>query len=178
MSKIWFTSDSHFGHDDIRRFCNRPFISVEVMDEILIKNWNEAVSPEDHIYHLGDFAWRNIRNYIEQLNGYIHLIRGSHDKQIGNLSTLFTEVCDLKKLVIEGNAIIMCHYQMTTWQASHYNSIQLYGHSHGRSEPVGKQMDVGVDTNGYYPYSFEDIIKIMKSKPDNFNLVKKKNESR
>ena len=56
-SNIFFTSDTHFHHDNIIRFCNRPFKDVYHMDEELIKRWNEKVGPDDIIYHLGDFAW-------------------------------------------------------------------------------------------------------------------------
>jgi calcineurin-like phosphoesterase family protein len=62
---------------------------------------------------------------------------------------------------------------MRVWPRSHYNSWQLYGHSHGRLEPVGKQWDVGVDNNNFYPVSFDQLVEIMKNRPDNFNLVKK-----
>lgn len=69
---------------------------------------------------------------------------------------------------------------MLVWPRSHYNSWQLFGHSHGglshtNSDNLihGKQMDVGVDTNNFYPYSFEQIQKIMEKRPDNFNLVRK-----
>jgi len=50
---------------------------------------------------------------------------------------------------------------------ANYNSWQLYGHSHGRLKPIGKQMDVGVDTHNFYPYSVKEIVEEMKTKPDN-----------
>ena len=62
---------------------------------------------------------------------------------------------------------------MKTWAKSHYNSWQLFGHSHGELKGVGKQMDIGVDTHNFYPYSFNEIKRIMSKKEDNFNLVKK-----
>ena len=48
---LFFTSDTHFHHANIIRFCNRPFRDVEEMDEILIRNWNEVVGPEDTVFH-------------------------------------------------------------------------------------------------------------------------------
>ena len=59
MPKIFFTSDLHFGHKNIIRFDNRPFSTVEEMDEALIRNWNAKVSDEDTVYVLGDISWYN-----------------------------------------------------------------------------------------------------------------------
>lgn len=173
MKKYWFSSDYHLGHAKVIKYCNRPFSSVEEMDETIIRNHNSIVGQEDKFYFLGDFAWRNIGKYVERLNGNIHLIKGSHDKQIGNYSTLFTTVKDLDCILIEGYKIVLCHYAMRVWQVSHFNSWQLFGHSHNRLEPVGKQLDVGVDGHNFYPWSFEEVKEYMKDRPDNVNLVER-----
>jgi calcineurin-like phosphoesterase family protein len=83
----------------------------------------------------------------------------------------------IKEIKIEGQVIVLCHYMMSIWPGSHYNSWHLFGHSHGRSTEVGKSLDVGVDTEKYghkrfYPYSFDEIKAIMKLKGDNFNKLK------
>jgi calcineurin-like phosphoesterase family protein len=77
---------------------------------------------------------------------------------------------------IEGQMVVACHYNLRVWPASHYNSWLVYGHSHGKLAPEGKQWDVGVDNNNFYPVSFDTLKVIMDNSPDNFNLVKK-NES-
>lgn len=68
---IYFTSDHHFWHANIIRYCNRPFNSVEKMNEILIQIWNDLVAPEDEVYYLGDFslAARPVEIYTQKLNG-------------------------------------------------------------------------------------------------------------
>ena len=56
MPSIWFTSDTHFSHCNIIKYCNRPFKDVDEMNKILIQNWNNVVRPDDIVWHLGDFA--------------------------------------------------------------------------------------------------------------------------
>lgn len=79
---VFFTSDTHFNHSNIIRFCNRPFHNVEEMNETIIRNWNSVVAPDDIVFHLGNFClggaaeWTKI---LERLNGRIYLILGNHD---------------------------------------------------------------------------------------------------
>ena len=86
VNKIWFSSDHHFFHNNIIKYCNRPFETVEEMNEALVKNWNSVVGPDDHVYHLGDFCFGNVEKWnwcLEpgRLNGHIHLILGNHDPE-------------------------------------------------------------------------------------------------
>ena len=166
----FFTSDEHYGHTNIIKYCNRPFKNIDDMDTEIIKRHNEVVGDEDIVIHAGDFTMRKnereAENYIRRLNGKHIFIKGSHDHWINNFSHY------IWKKEIEDNYIVVCHFAMRVWPKSHYNSWQLYGHSHGKLEGIGKQMDIGVDTHNYYPYSLEEIKKIMNKKPDNFNLIK------
>ena len=74
--RIWFTSDTHWGHRNVIKFCNRPWKTVKEMDEALIENWKSAVSKDDIVFHLGDFAfapnWR-WKKLLSRLNGHIYL---------------------------------------------------------------------------------------------------------
>ena len=79
---IYYTSDLHLGNKNIIEYENRPWKTVEEMDAGLIKNWNETVSDDDEVYVLGDFCFKGATKaieYLKQLNGHIHLIRGNHD---------------------------------------------------------------------------------------------------
>lgn len=147
--EYFFTADCHFGHQNIIRHCNRPFGSAEEMDEILIQNWNNRVSPTDMVYHLGDFAFRPAEAVLKRLNGRIFLIQGNHDKQFQNLP----QILFIKKPV----EIVLCHYPMLAWPKSHRGAMHFYGHVHGRIPPTERSCDVGVDCWGYEPVTLEEI---------------------
>jgi calcineurin-like phosphoesterase family protein len=78
---IYFTSDHHFWHANVIKYCNRPFASVEEMNEMMVKNWNDIIKPEDDVYVLGDFsmAFRSVELYSARLMGRKFLISGNHD---------------------------------------------------------------------------------------------------
>lgn len=79
---IFFTSDTHYGHANVIKYCNRPFRDIVEMREVLINSWNAAVGPADLVYHLGDFSFheREVATVLPRLNGRKILILGNHDK--------------------------------------------------------------------------------------------------
>lgn len=152
------------------------------MNETLIQKWNEKVQKGDVVYHLGDFGFTRglrkdilgeMRKFLKRLNGQINLILGNHDCQNMNeqVKGLFSSTCLLKDKTINGRRIIMCHYSMIVWPGKHKGSWMLAGHSHNNlpcarkdSNLIGKLLDVGVDGNNFYPYSFDEIKEIMDKK--------------
>ena len=169
---VFFTSDEHYNHKNIIKYCNRPFKDVDEMNSSMIHRFNVKVPPDSITFHLGDFYLgknkKEVHNeIISKLNGQHIFLMGSHDSWLDKSKT--HEILELR---ISDTLIVMCHYAMLTWAASHYNSWHLYGHSHGGLTTDGKTLDVGVDTNDFFPYSIEDIRKQMTHKPDNPNLVK------
>ena len=172
---IWFTADEHYGHYNIIKFCKRPFKDLHHMHMVLQIRFNNLVSPEDHTYHLGDFSLdkdpqRVEVNYIQRLKGTHTFIMGSHDKWLEPYAKTVPYLIEkMFKSPNNEKYIVLCHYAMLTWPRSHHGSLQLFGHSHGRLDnllprPYDKhsQMDVGVDTNQFCPYSLDDIINHFK----------------
>ncbi|MFW6219830.1 MAG: metallophosphoesterase family protein [bacterium] len=169
---IYFTSDTHLNHKNIIKYCNRPFKNINEMNETIVENWNNTVHPTDTIYHLGDFSFgESIREFTERLNGKIILIKGNHDHFNIKKMNMFYRVYDMLEIKIDSISITLCHYAMRVWNKSHFNSWNLYGHSHSMLKPIGKQYDVGVDNNNFTPISFDQIKTIMKDKPNNFNYI-------
>ena len=136
MSKNFYISDLHFGHWNIIRYDNRPFKSIEEMDNALIENWNKVVSNKDMVYILGDISWHDENKTVEifkQLNGIKVLIRGNHDNIKGGseLAKCFTGIQDYAELYLDKkNKVIMSHYPILFWNGQFRNSIHLYGHVH------------------------------------------------
>lgn len=154
----FFTSDLHFGHENIIKLCNRPYQSTPDMDEILISNWNNRVRNSDIVYVLGDFAWKHIHEpYLKKLNGRKILIRGNHDESYQYEHASWHAIYDLHELYLNKHSLVLCHYAMRTWKGRNRGSLHLYGHSHGRMPADSQSCDVGVDCWDYKPVSFEEI---------------------
>lgn len=169
---FYLTADTHFGHNNIIRYCNRPFNTVDEMDDKIIENWNNVVTNEDIVYVLGDFAFNNFKTYVDRLNGTrIYLLPGDHDKSAQNYGKLKITDTTLNLKFNGGTSVTLSHWCYRVWHASHYNSFHAFGHSHGRLEPVGKSWDVGVDNNDFKPISIGEFIFIMGGRPNNINFI-------
>jgi len=172
----WFTADEHLGHKNIIEYCNRPFDNAKEMNNCIIDRHNEVVKDNDIVIHCADFTIENREKaeaYIRRLKGRQHIfLRGSHDYWLKG--THSHEIWEKK---IGGNYFVACHYLMYTWPRSHYGSFLCFGHSHGKIKPFGKQHDVGVDNNNFYPISSEQLVEIMKTRPNNPNLISNKKEN-
>src|ERR1035437_820477 len=113
--KIWFTSDTHFGHENIIRYSDRPYRDKFEMDESLIENWNSKIQPGDLVYHLGDVFFCNEERalqIINRLNGQKFLILGNHDKTVKrseNLKAQFIQIRDYHEITINGQSSMLWH---------------------------------------------------------------------
>lgn len=183
----FFTSDTHFYHYNIIEICNRFSIGYrnkqeanDYMNELLIERWNSKISQTDEVYHMGDFFWcgaAKAKAILDRLNGIKFWIRGNHDKP-GDLADQFVWVKDYYPLNVHDNfedadgdikqyhqPIILCHFPLLSWDRMAHGSWHLHGHCHGSIDNTwnrtGLRKDVGVDTNGLYPYNYEEIKRHM-----------------
>jgi len=181
MNKIWFTSDTHFGHTNILKFGKgRPFSNIEEMDETIIQHWNETVSEGDRVYHLGDFSFSKPERTLDiakMLKGQKFLVEGNHDKSDRRFSSVllkeFVWVKPYFKLKVEDKDheagrqnIVLFHYAIESWDTRHYGTWHLHGHSHGNllSPDWQQRLDVGVDMHDFRPISYEQVKEHMKTK--------------
>lgn len=185
MNTIYFTSDQHFSHRNVLKYCNRPFSTIEEHDETLIANWNKTVGPNDTIYFLGDLCLGNpeqFYKYINKLNGNIKFLFGNHDKgareiqrrinyRDNNKLPKLEFLGDYAKIRFDNQKIILTHYAFRVWDGSHRGTWNLYGHSHGNlpDDKHSLSIDVGVDCHNYTPIDFYQVKEIMSKK--NFKPV-------
>ena len=157
----YFTSDTHYFHVNVIPYCDRPFSSIEEMNETLVANFNARVTPADTTYLLGDFALgpsSNVALVRALLNGRIILIRGNHDRKRNfMLNSGFDEVH--KELVIElgGKRVYLHHQPMPQhhWQGA---DLHFCGHVHNKWVLRDGIYNVGVDVRGFRPVTMEEIL--------------------
>jgi calcineurin-like phosphoesterase family protein len=178
MPVTFFTSDTHFGHAALlgpRMDRPRPFAYATEHDEALIRAWNDAVRPDDIVWHLGDFAYRCSVAYAAsvrgRLNGRIRLIRGNHDA-IAERLEWDAPIVDVKRIFVQDagmpKAISLwashsCH---TAWPHSWHGDLHVFGHSHGSLPGTRTSLDVGVDCWNWAPIRLADIQRRMAETPD------------
>lgn len=168
---IFFTADTHFGHNNVIRFCDRPFSSAAEMDEVMIRNWNARVTGGDTVYILGDMFFRstNAEEILQRLKGKKRLIVGNHD---GSWMTkfdyarYFLSVDKFLETSDGRHTLTLCHYPMLTWKHA-MRSYMIHGHIHNDTSadfyPLiavrENVLNAGVDINGFRPVTFEELLE-------------------
>lgn len=193
--KTYFTSDLHLGHKNVLELCKRPFSSIAEHDCALINKHNSVVKDSDVVFDFGDVGFRcspdYIANCLVKMVGKRIIILGNHDKAlrqaykrglldsliksgkleiVGGAHAINDKTLTISKMItIDKQKIFCSHYAVRSWPNAFRGSWHLYGHSHGNLKGIFKSMDVGVDTNNFYPYSFEEIKERMDKIKVEFN---------
>lgn len=172
--ETYFTSDTHFNHELMRKI--RDYPTIEDMNEDIISRWNSTVKPNDVVYHHGDFSLRlsngKIPNLLKRLNGKIHLILGNHDSLSVNKggSHGFLSINQYLDKTIGDYRFKMFHYNICPYH--HCNKphvLHTFGHHHGRLNPKFnkfRSMDVGIDAHPDFTlFSYEEVVVTLLQKP-------------
>lgn len=133
----YYISDLHIHHRNVIRFDNRPFADTDLMNAVLVNNWNERVTEEDHVYVLGDAFWKNEEEslkILKELKGHLHLVRGNHDAVKGRLRFQWESIDDYMEINDGDRLVILSHYPIPFYRNQHYGAIMLYGHVHNTRE--------------------------------------------
>ena len=201
--QTWFTADTHFGHGNIIKYCQRPFMSrdelaatrtnpraklrlseetVKRHDDALLKAINERVQADDHLWIIGDFCWGSFpeaRHYRDRIRcEHVFLVWGNHDR--GEIAPVFSDTMEQGMIRVEGQEIWLNHYPMRSWNKAFHGSWHLYGHVHGRlqreddAKPTFLVKDIGVDACEYRPWSFAELRDYMAPRVTAFNRSKER----
>ena len=183
--QTWFTADTHFGHANIIKYCDRPFADVATMRAELVRRWNERVAVEDQVLVLGDFALGRIDEtltVLDELNGAKHLVVGNHDRPFdpdpGRRAQWTTRYLAAGfRSITHGTAgyalagkypVLIGHFPYAgdshgedryAEQRPYDSGLPIvHGHVHTSWRLDGRQLNVGVDVNDYAPISEDAVI--------------------
>lgn len=156
---IFVISDTHFGHSNIIKYCNRPFKSSEEMDETIIQNWNNVVKDQDIIYHLGDVYFSNSSNFQHRLKGRKRLILGNHDNGKDQILYKLFEKIIVWRMFPEFK-ILLTHvpvFEDTILKHPKLN-LNVHGHIHEKVIDKTSYRNVSVEQINYTPINIEELI--------------------
>ncbi len=164
----FITSDLHFGHPNIMKFCpnTRKFQDVHHMNGELIRMWNAEVQPTDTVYILGDISFADVRQTVETLkalNGRKILIEGNHDKKMMRETAFraqFAEIHKYHEIQVSGVKVVMFHYPIAEWDQCHRGSVHFHGHLHQNNSGLEhlRARNVGFDYTGKLVWKLNDAI--------------------
>lgn len=168
---IYFIADTHFGHANVIKMCNRPYPDIETMNAELIAAWNRRVTGNDTVYILGDMFFRcnNPEPILKHLKGKKHLVLGNHDGSWmtkGDFSHYFASINNYLEVSDGTRGMTLCHYPLLSWKHAK-TTYMIHGHIHANTDmdfwPLLKARDhvlnAGVDVNGYQPVTFDELLE-------------------
>ena len=154
MISVKLTSDQHLFHANIIKYCHRPFETIEEMHEHIVKEWNDSVTPDDIVIHLGDYicggSFEDVKGITDQLNGTKILVTGNHDRKgkqwFKNIG--FERV--FKHKVVMGMYCFSHRPQEAQWLLDNDIRYNMHGHTH-RWQYGDPYYNFCVDVVGYKP---------------------------
>jgi calcineurin-like phosphoesterase family protein len=158
----WVVSDTHFGHDNIIRYCDRP----ENHNDLMLANWNAVVGDNDVVLHLGDLVWKKSLaiDYVRALKGRKHLIKGNHDhqKDVWYDDQGF-KVMPQKMFFNWGGKIVLFTHrpegEFADWDINIHGHIHNNGHRDDEPLLPGKDYrNVSIEVMDYTPVRLREIL--------------------
>ncbi len=161
--KIFAIGDLHLDHANIIKYCNRPFSSVEEMNNVIVRNWNKAIMQGDTVYFLGDMSFgkgsKKTDYWLEKLNGNIVFIRGNHDrsKKINFFTNLIFQYSGQRFLLIHRpEDVPVCWKEWVIHGHHHNNDLKSFPFINGKQ----KTINVGVELLNYKPLDLNCLFEL------------------
>jgi len=183
LDKLFFSSDEHFFHDNIIKYCNRPFHNATEMNEALISNWNNVVPEDGNVFMAGDFIHtgriETVQNIIDRLNGKIWWILGNHCYQSKHDRKIISDMVDGRQMDVatvlikndNDQRLFISHYPHLYWTRDTWH---LHGHIHSGPNSTSSEKapfhatryDIGCDNNLYKPISYQEVKDIINKQKE------------
>lgn len=185
MTATWFTSDLHIRHTN--QAIRRGIDNIDEHDDILARNWDRLIRPQDHVWMLGDLTGRRGHeqagiDWIAQRPGVKYLIAGNHDschplhsrahKEQSKYLEVFAAVQQSATIKIQGHRVLLSHFPYSAdhtevarypeWRFQNRGQWLIHGHTHSTEKVKGKEIHVGVDAHDLAPVSLHWIEHIIK----------------
>jgi len=165
FENVFLTADTHFDHFNIIRYCNRPFVTSEEMNETMIQRWNETVGENDLVIHLGDFCFGHPQKFADRLNGTLSLVKGNHDRKFYKwfkYRTLYNEMS-----IGRFNVLIRHHPAGKRFRSGFdpkRHHFCICGHVHEKWLWDYLSFNVGVDMHNFRPISLQKVEKHLEDR--------------
>ena len=127
------------------------------MDDVMMARWNEAVKPDDLIYHLGDITWRHswLQN-LNKLNGTKRLMIGNHDSG-KKCAPYFQQIQLFRRFSDHG--FMISHMPITSDQRR--EAVSVHGHTHGTDTNDPMNVNISAEKTGYAPLHLDDLLQLL-----------------
>ena len=190
----WWTSDHHFGHENIIGFCDRPFLDAPSMSRALLERWNDLVCDGDEVWILGDLAMGDrtvtLPTYVAPLRGTKILVPGNHDlcwagNRSSDIHMDLYQAAGIDRIVhkptpvtLAGETVRLSHFpyraeppespqRFAQWRPEASREWLLCGHVHNAWRQKGRQINVGVDAWHFSPVNDDTLAALIATGPDN-----------
>jgi len=167
VKDIWLTSDTHFSHTNIIKYCSRPFANAEEMNEVLIENWNKVVKPGDLVYHLGDVVMGGTQDEFKKLwprlTGRKRLVVGNHDDVKFLAGGGFFDKVMLWRVWNDLGLLfshVPVHQSSIHERVIRQDGMNVHGHTHTNGPPKGPYVCVCTELTNYTPIHIEQLVDL------------------
>lgn len=168
---VWVWSDTHFGHKNIIKYCDRPFCDIDEMSQRLIDNHNEVVGDDDLVVWVGDVAFMpdaKANEILSNLKGERILVIGNHDLHKGKVRELDFKEKHLVYAVDGETPVVFTHYP---FENCPMGWINVHGHIHNSYDTNSLQhINVSVEVIDYRPMSWDEIARQARTRQINMDL--------
>lgn len=193
---VYLMSDLHLGHENVIKYDNRPFKSVEEMNESIINELRTKLKPEDILIDLGDMFWEikgpECKDILDSIPArIIYKAPGNHDRDTfyfgpqAVLSYRFAYISDILDLRVVYNKVkyrlTLSHFPLSAWNHQRRGSLMIHGHCHGSIDAINEassmlRADIGYNSNiakrvGSFLIPVQEVINYFHEKTNGIDFL-------